>query len=91
MYMRMNFYLPVLLFLFRDQRIRIYNTVELMIAVQLLVWLGGSVIPVSDITVEPIDTVSSSSDTIEYSFDKTSDNSLCIFSPIWVCNRVGPD
>ena len=60
-----------------------------MIAVQLLVWPGGSVIPVSDITVEPIDTVSSSSETIEYSFDKTSDNSLCILCPKWVWERAG--
>ena len=34
---------------------------------------------VSDWTVETIDKVSSpKSDTIEYSFDRTSDNSLCI-------------
>ena len=32
----------------------------------------------SDGTVETIDNVSSKSDTIEYSFDRTSDNSLCI-------------
>ena len=34
---------------------------------------------VSDGTVETVDNVSSpKSDTIEYSFDRTSDNSLCI-------------
>ena len=32
----------------------------------------------SDGTVETIDNESSKSDTIEYSFDRTSDNSLCI-------------
>ena len=36
----------------------------------------------SDITVESTDTESSKSDTIEYSFDKTSDNSLCIIVSI---------
>ena len=76
MYMRTNFYLRRRLFLFRDQRKRIDKTAELMSAVQLMVRQGASLIPVSDITVEPIDTVSSSSDTIEYSFDKTSDNAF---------------
>ena len=37
-----------------------------------------SSLSVSDGAVETIDNVSSKSDTIEYSFDKTSDSSLCI-------------